>query len=193
MSSRKTINLRMQLQTIQNKIYEIRGHKVMLDFDLSKLYEVQTKALNQAVKRNIKRFPVDFMFQLTKTEWETMRSQISTASKESKVVRSQNVTASQKKRNVSATPYAFTEQGVAMLSAILRSDKAIHVSIAIMKAFVFLKQYALSHKDLTAKLKELETTYNKKFEDVYEAINYLMQKDTVQKQQSQRKRIGYKK
>lgn len=98
----------MQLQTIQNKIYEIRGHKVMLDFDLSKLYEVQTKALNQAVKRNIKRFPVDFMFQLTKTEWETMRPQISTALKESKVIRSQNVTASQKKRNVSATPYAFT-------------------------------------------------------------------------------------
>ena len=153
----------MQLQTIQNSIYELRGQKVMLDFDLAKLYEVETKVLNQAVKRNIKRFPPDFMFQLTINEWETMRSQFVTASKISE--------AGSKKRNISAIPYAFTEQGVAMLSGILNSKKAINVNIAIMRAFVFIRQYALTHKDLTEKLKELETKYNKQFKDVYEAIN----------------------
>ena len=174
----------MQLQTIQNSIYELRGQKVMLDFDLAKLYEVETKVLNQAVKRNIKRFPPDFMFQLTINEWETMRSQFVTASKISE--------AGSKKRNISAIPYAFTEQGVAMLSGILNSKKAINVNIAIMRAFVFIRQYALTHKDLTEKLKELETKYNKQFKDVYEAINYLINKDKLQTEQSQRKRIGYK-
>ena len=174
----------MQLQTIQNSIYELRGQKVMLDFDLAKLYEVETKVLNQAVKRNIKRFPPDFMFQLTINEWETMRSQFVTASKISE--------AGSKKRNISAIPYAFTEQGVAMLSGILNSKKAINVNIAIMRAFVFIRQYALTHKDLTEKLKELETKYNKQFKDVYEAINYLLNKDKLQTEQSQRKRIGYK-
>ena len=105
----------MDLQLIQNKIYELRAQKIMLDFDLAELYQVQTKALNQAVKRNIKRFPIDFMFRLSVDEWEFMRSQIVTASVEDKVMKSQNVTASQQKRNVTATPYAFTEQGVAML------------------------------------------------------------------------------
>lgn len=167
----------MELQTIQTKIYEIRGQKVMLDIDLAELYEVETKALNQAVKRNSKRFPLDFMFRLTKSEWESMRSQI--------------VTASQMKRNVSATPYAFTEQDLAMLSGILNSEKAINVNIAIMRAFVFIRQYALSHKDLTEKLLELETTYNKQFKDVYEAINYLLDKDKQEKEQGERKSIGF--
>ena len=169
----------MELQLIQNKIYEVRGHKVMLDFDLAELYEVQTKALNQAVKRNIQRFPLDFMFRLTIDEWESMRSLIATASGNDKNMRSQNVTASQKKRNVSATPYAFTEQGLAMLSGILNSDKAINVNIAIMRAFVLIRQYALTYKELTAKLKEIEG----KFDDVYEAINYLLNKDKQQVEQ----------
>ncbi|MEI6050892.1 MAG: ORF6N domain-containing protein [Bacteroidota bacterium] len=160
----------MDLQLIQNKIYEIRGHKVMLDFDLAELYEVKTKALNQAVKRNIQRFPIDFMFRLTLYEWESVRSLIATASDIEKTMRSQNVTASQKKRNVSATPYAFTEQGLAMLSGILNSDKAINVNIAIMRAFVLVRQYALTYKELADKLKEIES----KFTDVYEAINYLL-------------------
>lgn len=182
----------MHLQKIQTKIHELRGQKVMLDFDLAELYEVETKALNQAVKRNLKRFPIDFMFRLTANEWEKVRSQIVTASKESKTMRSQNVTASQKKRNVSATPYAFTEQGLAMLSGVLNSDKAIHVNIDIMRAFVFMRQYALSHKDLTNKLKKLENKYNKQFKDVYEAINYLLQKDQQETEQKERKQIGYK-
>ncbi len=96
------------------------------------------------------------------------------------------------KRPKTALPYAFTEQGLAMLSGVLKSEKAINVNIAIMRAFVFIRQYALSHKDLTNKLKELETKYNKQFKDVYEAINYLLQKDKQETIQRERKRIGYK-
>ena len=165
----------------------------MLDFDLAELYEVETKVLNQSVKRNIDRFPNDFMFRLTTKEWESIRSQIVTTSQKGSTMRSQIVTASQNKRNTSATPYAFTEQGVSMLSGILRSAKAISVNIAIMRAFVFMRQYALTHKDLTDKLKELETKYDRQFKDVYEALNYLLQKDKIQKEQGERPRIGFKK
>ena len=167
----------MQLQLIQSKIYEIRGQKVMLDFDLADLYEVQTKNLNLAVKRNIKRFPLDFMFQLSKSEWERLRLQIET---------------SNGRGGTRYLPYAFTEQGVAMLSAVLNSDKAIDVNIAIMRAFVFIRQYALTHKDLTEKLKQMEGKYNKNFKDVYEALNYLLKKDEQQIQQSKRTQIGFK-
>ena len=112
------------IQSIQNRIYEIRGERVMLDFDLAALYEVPTKALNQAVKRNVKRFPEDFMFRLTTAEWQAVRSQIVTAS-QPQSLKLQNFITSQKfKRNSSVTPYAFTEQGVAMLSGILNSDWA---------------------------------------------------------------------
>ena len=162
----------MQLQTIQTKIYDVRGQKVMLDFHLAELYEVQTKSLNLSVKRNLKRFPVDFMFQLTKDEWESLRLQFET---------------SKGKGGTRYLPYAFTEQGLAMLSGILNSDKAINVNIAIMRAFVFIRQYALTHKDLTEKLKEIEG----KFKDIYEAINYLLNKDKQQTEQSERKQIGY--
>ena len=167
----------MQLQLIQSKIYEIRDQKVMLDFDLADLYEVQTKNLNLAVKRNIKRFPLDFMFQLSKSEWERLRLQIET---------------SNGRGGTRYLPYAFTEQGVAMLSAVLNSDKAIDVNIAIMRAFVFIRQYALTHKDLTEKLKQMEGKYNKKFKDVYEALNYLLKKNEQQIQHSKRTRIGFK-
>ncbi|MDB5257425.1 MAG: DNA-binding protein [Chitinophagaceae bacterium] len=165
----------MQLQHIQQKIHEIRGMKVMLDFDLAELYEVETRVLNQAVKRNIKRFPDDFMFQLHEEEWRKMSSQIVMTSY---------------KRPHKSLPMAFTEQGLAMLSGILNSDKAIEVNIAIMRAFVFLRQYALTHKDLTEQLKALENKHDKKFEDVYEAILYLLKKD---EQPAERKPIGFKK
>ena len=167
----------MQLQKIQTKIYEIREQKVMLDFDLAELYETETKYLKRAVRANIKRFPPDFMFVITKTEWETLRCNFST---------------SNQRGGTRYLPFAFTEQGVAMLSAVLNSDKAIDVNIAIMRAFVFIRQYALTHKDLTDKLKELESKYNKQFMDVYEAINYLMNKDKQVTEQKERKRIGYK-
>ena len=131
-----------------------------------------------SVKRNIDRFPNDFMFQLTKPEWQEL------------ITNCDNLPETVKYSP--ALPFAFTEQGVAMLSSVLKSKKALQVNIAIMRAFVFIRQYALSHKDLTEKLKELETTYNKQFKDIYEAINYLLDKDKKQVGQSERKKIGYK-
>ena len=169
----------MQVATLQSKIYDIRGQKVILDFDLAILYEVETRILNQTVKRNIKRFPVDFMFQLTMEEWESMSSQI--------------VMTYPSKRPKTAFPYAFTEQGVAMLSGILNSDVAINVNIAIMRTFVMIRRYALEHKEFNAKLLEIETKYDKKFSDVYEALNYLIKKDEKETVQKERKQIGYKK
>ncbi len=169
----------MQLQKVQNKIHEVRGQKVMLDFDLAALYEVETKVLNQAVKRNIERFPEDFMFQLSKEEFDSLRSQIVTLE-------------NGRGKYPKYLPYAFTEQGLAMLSGILKSKKAIEVNISIMRAFVFLRTYALTHKDLTEKLNDLEKKYNKQFKDVYEAIGYLIDKDKVIEKQKTRKQIGYK-
>ncbi|HHC80542.1 MAG TPA: ORF6N domain-containing protein, partial [Flavobacteriia bacterium] len=169
----------MNLQRIESKIYEVRGQKIMLDFDLAELYGTQTKILKQAVRRNIKRFPKDFMFEVTKDEYNVLRSQIVTL---------KNGRGKHSKYN----PFAFTEQGVAMFSSVLNSPKAIEVNIQIIRAFVFIRQYALTHKDLTGKLKELESKYNKQFKDVYEAINYLLKKDKQEIEQNERKRIGFK-
>ena len=168
----------MQLQKIETKIYEIRGQKVMLDFDLAEMYEVETRALKQSVKRNIDRFPNDFMFQLAKPEWQEL------------ITNCDNLP--EGVRFSPSTPFAFTEQGVSMLSSILKSKKALQVNIAIMRAFVFMRQYALTHKDLTEKLREIETKYDKQFKDVYDAINFLLQKDKQQSAQQSRKRIGFK-
>ena len=150
---------------------------VMLDFDLAELYETETKYLKRAVRANIRRFPTDFMFELSKIEWETLRCNFST---------------SNKRGGTRYLPFAFTEQGVSMLSSVLGSEKAIDVNIAIMRAFVFMRQYALTHKDLTEKLREIETKYDKQFRDVYDAINFLLQKDKQQATQQSRKRIGFK-
>ena len=129
----------MELQIIQSKIYEIRGQKVMLDFDLAGLYQVETRVLNQAVKRNSKRFPVDFMFQLNAEEWEILKSQI--------VISSWG--------GIRKMPYAFTEQGVAMLSGLLNSDVAINANIAIMRAFVAMRNYIMTTTTVTAELSEI--------------------------------------
>jgi hypothetical protein len=180
----------MALQKVENIIHEARGLKVMLDYDLAKLYEVETKALNQAVKRNVDRFPEDFMFRLTPLEWGTMWSQIVTGS-DNDSNQSQIVTGSlQKHRGIA--PYAFTEQGIAMLSGVLKSKKAIEVNISIMRTFVFMRQYALSHKDLSEKLKRLEEKFDTKFKDIHDAITYLIQKDVQQKEHNNRKQLGYK-
>ena len=129
------------IQSIQNRIYEIRGERVMLDKDLATLYETETKFLNLAVKRNIKRFPKDFMFQLTKEEYEGVRFQIETLDKSQKPFRLQNETLKTGRgQHIKYMPYAFTEQGVAMLSGILNSDKAINMNIAIMRAFVEVRK-----------------------------------------------------
>jgi len=169
----------MNLQVIQKKINEIRGQKVMLDYDLAALYEVETKVLKQAVKRNIDRFPEDFMFELTRDEYNSLRSQ--------------NVTLETGRGKYSKfLSYAFTEQGVAMLSSVLKSTKALQINIMIMRAFVLYRQFALTDRELTAKMNELEARYNKQFKDVYDAINFLLQKDKQKMDQHQRKRIGFK-
>jgi len=170
----------MELQTIQNRIYEIQGQKVLLDFDLAELYETETKRLKEAVRRNIDRFPSDFMFELTKDEYNTLRTQFATLDNRGRGKHSKY------------RPFAFTEQGIAMLASVLRSPKAIEVNIQIVRAFVFLRKYALSHTELTQKLEELETKYNKQFNDIFEAINYLIQKDKLENTQKVRKRIGFK-
>lgn len=166
----------MEIEILQQKIYEIRGHRVMLDYDLAELYEVETKYLKRSVKSNLKRFPPDFMFEMSKEEWNVLRCNFST---------------SKGSGGARYLPYAFTEQGLAMLSGILRSDKAIEVNISIMRVFVFMRKYAISNLDLSQQLKQLETQYNKQFDDVFEAINYLMKKDTLAKQQIERKKIGF--
>ena len=150
---------------IQNLIYEIRGQKVMLDSDLATLYQVQTKVLNQAVKRNIKRFPSDFMFQLTKEEFLNLKSQ--------------NVTSSW--GGIRKMPYVFTEQGVAMLSGLLNSDIAIAVNIKIMRAFVQIRKLSIEHKDLQEQIQELKQYFlqyardnNTEIDRINEAINLLM-------------------
>jgi len=147
------------LETVAKKILIMRGHKVMLNRDLAGLYMVEPKVLNRAVKRNMDRFPEDFMFQLSPGEWENLKCQIG---------------ASSWGGDRRALPYAFTEQGVAMLSSVLRSKKAVYVNIQVMRAFVGLRSLLASHKDLAHKLEELEKKYNAQFKNVFDAIKMLM-------------------
>jgi len=174
----------------------MRGERVMLDFDLAQLYEVETKALNQAVKRNSKRFPGDFMFRLTVTEWQGVRSQSVTASESTVSLRSQSVAASQNKRNTSVTPYAFTEQDVAMLSGVLNSDKAINMNIAIMRAFVEVRKILLKQSDLKEQLKEIRERlgeHDVQLNSIYEAMENLPDEKAAQRKWDERERIGFKK
>ncbi len=149
-------------EAIEHRIYLLRNHKVMLDRDLAQLYGVDTRVLNQAVKRNRTRFPEDFMFQLTPKETQNLRSQI--------------VTSRWGGRRY--LPYAFTEQGVAMLSSVLKSKRAIQVNIAIMRTFVRLRQILATHKELARKLEELEQKYEAQFKEVFEVIQQLMEPPT---------------
>ena len=165
-------------EIIQRKIYAFNGHKIMFDFDLSEMYDVETRTLKQAVRRNINRFPGDFLIKLSVKEWKEL------------ITICDNLPETVKFSPV--PPFAFTEQGVAMISSVINSDKAILVNIAIMRAFVFIRQYSLTHKDLTEKLDELEKTYNMRFQDIYAAINYLMEKDKETKELQNRRRIGFR-
>jgi hypothetical protein len=152
------------VERIEKAILVVRGHKVMLDRDLAELYEVSTKVLNQAVRRHSQRFPADFMFQLSKMEFENWRSQIVTSNSAAKM-------------GVRRRPYAFTEHGIAMLSSVLNSDRAIEVNIAIMRAFVKLREILSTHKDLARKLEEVERKlghHDEHFRVVFEAIRQLM-------------------
>ena len=148
-------------ERIEWSILLIRGQKVMLDRDLAELYGVGTRVLNQAVRRNIRRFPPDFMFQLSPEEFTKWRSQI--------------VMSKRERMGLRRRPFAFTEQGVAMLSSVLNSDRAINVNIAIMRAFVRLRELMATHKELARKIKELERKYDAQFRAVFDAIRELMQ------------------
>src|SRR3989344_6092236 len=162
------------VEIIKRKIFLIRGRKVMLDSDLAELYGVETKVLNQAVKRNLDRFPNDFMFQLVSAEKVFLKSQFA-ALDQQEDMRSQFVTAS--KRNIRFSPYAFTQEGVAMLSSVLRSQRAIQVNIAIMRTFVKLMEFLANHKKLALKLEKLERKYDSQFRVVFEAIRKLMEEE----------------
>jgi hypothetical protein len=159
----------------ERRILLIRSQKVMLDFDLAELYGVPTKALNQAVRRNLQRFPEDFMFQLTDDEFKNAASVFVTLKDQRpESDRSQIVTGSQKHRDSRFRPYAFTEQGVAMLSSVLRSDRAVQVNIAIMRAFVRLRQMLSTNAALARKLEEMEKKYDGQFKVVFDALRQLM-------------------
>ncbi len=169
----KKSSITLPVERVERVILLIRGHKVMLDSDIAALYEVTTAALNQAVRRNRERFPDDFMFQLTRDETEELN-------------RSQIVIGSRKHRDPRFRPYAFTEQGVAMLSSVLRSNRAALVNIAIMRAFVTLRQMLTSNAALAHKLEALERKYDANFKVVFDAIRQLMTPP-----QPKRKQIGF--
>ncbi|MCE7058794.1 ORF6N domain-containing protein [Dyadobacter sp. CY343] len=148
----------MELDIIQNKVFTLRGFKVILDFDLAEMYGVETKALKQAVRRNADRFPSDFMFELTQNEFIGLRSQ--------------NVTSTWGGNRY--LPFAFTEQGVAMLSSVLKSRKALQVNITVMRAFVTMRQFYLDSKELKVRIDALENEMEVKFKDIHEALTYLL-------------------
>lgn len=167
----------MDLQIIQNKIFEVRSCRVMLDYHLAELYQVETRALKQAVKRNIERFPGDFMFVLTQEEANLL---LSTGV-------SQNVIPPAYNFGV-AMPMAFTEQGVAMLSSVLRSKVAIEVNISIMRAFVLMRQMAIGYEELSRRIEELEVSTDAQFNGLYQVLTQLLSQS---KQQKERRPVGF--
>lgn len=165
----------MELQIIQNRIYQIRGLNVMLDFDLAEMYGVQTKRLKEQVRRNIERFPPDFMFELTKNEWNEL---VAICDQLPETIKHSTV-----------TPFAFTQEGVAMLSGVLRSSTAIQVNISIMRAFVALRQYTLGYAEFNQKLETFMIEINMQFSDIYQALTELASKKELE--EKPRKLIGY--
>jgi phage regulator Rha-like protein len=161
-------------ERITKSIYIIRNHKVMMDSELADMYGVETRVLNQAVKRNIERFPADFMFQVTQEEWENLISQFEITSWGGRRI----------------PPYMFTEQGVAMLSSVLNSPTAIQVNISIMRAFVKMRQWAANYEDLAKKIDELnqnQSEHNERIRNIYQIIDELLRPATIE-----RKTIGFK-
>ena len=167
----------MDLQIIQNKIFEVRGYRVMLDLHLAELYQVETRALKQAVKRNIERFPSDFMFVLTKDEANLLLS----------IGVSHFVIPPDYNFGI-AMPMAFTEQGVAMLSSVLRSKVAIEVNISIMRAFVLMRQMVIGYEELLKRIEELEVSTDAQFNELYQALTQLLSQSQHQKE---RRPIGF--
>lgn len=159
-------------EVIEQKIYLIRGQKVMLDFDLAVLYKVEIRSLNQAVKRNIKRFPEDFAFKLKKEEFNSLRSQI--------------VTLTEKKYDI-YLPYAFTEHGILMLSSVLNSERAIQVNIQIMRLFIKMREILKTHKELLKKIENMEKKYDRQFRIVFDIIREL----NSPKENKNKRKIGF--
>lgn len=172
----------MQLSIIQSRIYEIRQQKIMLDFDLAILYGTETRILKQAVRRNIARFPKDFMFRLNKKEWQKL---ITICDKLPEGIKFSP-----------ALPYAFTEHGITMLASVLKSKKAIQMNIAIVRAFIALKQFALNYKELADQVKELKETtgnHNQQLSQIYTALENLLNEKNEQTKWQDRERIGFRK
>lgn len=163
------------IEIITNKIHFIRNRKVMLDYDLALLYEIETRVLKQAVRRNIARFPDDFMFELTEEELISLRSQFVTLKKG-------------RGKHTKYLPFAFTEQGIAMLSSVLNSDKTININIAIMHTFVLLRNSLLSLEDISKKVEDIEN----QLPDIYKILNHLMDKNSPTANKKDRPKIGYK-
>jgi len=186
------VKLTLKSENIAQLVFFVRGEKVMFDADLAKLYGVTTKALNQALRRNRERFPEDFAFQLTANEFAALRSQSVTLSAKGSHPQSlranwsQFVTSSRKHRGARYRPYAFTEQGVAMLSSVLRSARAVEVNIAIMRTFVQLRRLMDTNRDLARKIEALEKKYDEQFADVFAAI-----KELIAPSATPRKQIGF--
>ncbi len=187
----------MNNEVILNKIYEVTGQRVMLDFDITKLYEVETKVLNQSVKRNNLKFPLDFMFRLSVDEWQLMRSQIVTASAHENFVL-------QNKRNTTITPFAFTEHGVTMVASILKSKKAIEMNIAIIRAFISIRHYLYTQNNLAEKINEIRVELKTRIDEhdtqlssIYDALENLLDKkqdeELTKEKWNKRQRIGFKK
>ena len=172
MTKKQTKAVSVPIEKITGKIYFIRGQKVIMDRDLAEMYDVETKVLKQAVRRNIKRFPSDFMFELTNEEFKDWRSQF--------------VTSKSDKMGLRYNSMVFTEQGVAMLSSVLNSERAILVNIEIMRTFTQLRNMLATHEDLKHKIEAMERTYDKQFRIVFEAITQLLEVDEKPK-----KKIGY--
>ena len=171
MAKKKPRTTRQQIvsrETVERRILLIRGHKVILDSVLAELYGVQTKYLKRQVNRNKDRFPADFMFQLSKSEFDALRFQFGTSSQWG---------------GTRYPPYVFTQEGVAMLSGVLRSQRAVLVNVALMRAFVKLRELLATHKDLARKLEALEKKYDASFRVVFEAIRELMAPDTPPRRQ----------
>lgn len=179
----------MELLILQKRIYEVRGQKVMLDFDLAILYGIETKALNQAVKRNLDRFPDDFIFRLTLVEWQSMRSHIVTASEI-------DGKPSQNKRNIKITPFAFTEHGVGMLASVLRSETAAKMNIGIVRAFIAMRKMYNQYADLLDQFDEIRLRldqHDSQLNGIYQAIENLLDVKAGQESWKERSRIGFKK
>jgi ORF6N domain len=181
------------IRSIQNRIYEIRGERVMLDFDIAALYEVETKVLNQAVKRNIERFPGDFMFRLTAPEWSAIRSQIVTTPLQG--VQYQLI-GTQVNRGYGVLPFAFTEQGVAMLSGVLRSERAVQMHIALMRAFVAIRKVLIEQNDFREQIRQIKEKlgdHDAQLGQIYEALENMLDEKAEQRKWEDRPRIGFKK